>query len=122
MTTPVVGALVDFLADLFTLFDFLMGSSGETGTIVSLGEAGFLNFHAFLGGVAPVAYLRKVLHESQSVYQIVISRGMHANVVSLGDCIVFSKEVVNDNFGESTLLETRKVSVTSKVVIVLARS
>ncbi|GJS44314.1 hypothetical protein Tco_0569357 [Tanacetum coccineum] len=31
------------------------GSLAKTGTLVSLGEVGFLNFHAFLGGVAPVA-------------------------------------------------------------------
>nr|GEV83358.1 hypothetical protein [Tanacetum cinerariifolium] len=45
MTTPVVYALVDFL----------VGSLSEIDTVVSLGEAGFLNFHAFLGGVTPVA-------------------------------------------------------------------
>ncbi|GKE77021.1 hypothetical protein Tco_1543141, partial [Tanacetum coccineum] len=55
MTTPHVGVLVDYFAGFLTLFDFLVGSSGETGIVVSLGEASFLNFHAFFGGVAPVA-------------------------------------------------------------------
>nr|GFA77646.1 hypothetical protein [Tanacetum cinerariifolium] len=55
MTTPVVGALADFFTGLLTLFDFHVGSSGETETVVSLGEADFLNFPAFFGGVTPVA-------------------------------------------------------------------
>ncbi|GJZ02320.1 hypothetical protein Tco_0520281 [Tanacetum coccineum] len=99
MTTPPVGALVDFFSGLLTLFDFLIGSSGETGTVVSLGEAGFLNFHAFFGGVAP----------------IVISGGMHANLVSLGDCLVFGKEVMNDNFGESRVVQLVLLFVISVV-------
>ncbi|GKA68216.1 hypothetical protein Tco_0768133 [Tanacetum coccineum] len=99
MTTPAVGALADFLAGLLTLFDFLVGSSGETGTIVSLGKAGFLNYLAFFGGVTP----------------IVIPGGMHAYLVSPGDCFVFGKEVVNDNFGESRVVHLLLLFVTSIV-------
>nr|GEW01605.1 hypothetical protein [Tanacetum cinerariifolium] len=51
MTTPAVGALVDFLAGLLTLFDLFVGSLVEARAVVSLGEAGFLNFLAFLGGL-----------------------------------------------------------------------
>ncbi|GKB51187.1 hypothetical protein Tco_0901940 [Tanacetum coccineum] len=40
---------------------------------------------------------------------------MHANLVSLGDCLVFSKEVVNDNFGESRLVHLVLLFVTSVV-------
>nr|GEY52086.1 putative reverse transcriptase domain-containing protein [Tanacetum cinerariifolium] len=54
MTIPVVGASEDFLAGLLTLFDFLVGSSSEVRTLESLGEAGFLNFLAFLRGLPPV--------------------------------------------------------------------
>ncbi|GKA65788.1 hypothetical protein Tco_0765495, partial [Tanacetum coccineum] len=99
MTTPIVGTSKDFLAGLLTLFDFLVGSSGEAGIVESLGEADFLNFHAFLGGVTP----------------IVISGGMHANLVSLRDCFVFSKEVVNDNFGESRVVHLVLLFVSSVV-------
>ncbi|GJS34535.1 hypothetical protein Tco_0532917 [Tanacetum coccineum] len=100
MTTPVVDASEDFLAGLLIPFYFLVGSSGEAGTVVNLGEACFLNFCAFLRD------------ESQSVYQIVISGGMHDNLVSLGDCLVFSKEVVNDNFGESRVVHLVLLFVT----------
>nr|GEW38105.1 hypothetical protein [Tanacetum cinerariifolium] len=112
MKTTAVDASEDFLTGLLTLFDFLVGSSGEAGTLESLEEAGFLNFHAFLGGVTPVAYPRD---ESQSVHQIVISGGMHANLVSLGDYLVFSKELVNDNFGESMVVHLVVLFVTSVV-------
>nr|GFA37466.1 hypothetical protein [Tanacetum cinerariifolium] len=33
MTTPHAGALEDFFAGLFTLFDFFTGSLGDTGTV-----------------------------------------------------------------------------------------
>nr|GEY52512.1 retrovirus-related Pol polyprotein from transposon TNT 1-94 [Tanacetum cinerariifolium] len=53
--------------------------------------------------------------ESQSVYQIVISGGVHASLVSLGDCLVFSKEVMNDNFGESRVVYLFLLFMTSVV-------
>nr|GEY44808.1 hypothetical protein [Tanacetum cinerariifolium] len=68
-------------------------SSVESGTVVSLEEDSFLNFPTFLGGVAPVA--------KPSVNQIVIPEGVHPNLVSPGEYLVLSKEIVNDNFGES---------------------
>ncbi|GJR13078.1 hypothetical protein Tco_0795730 [Tanacetum coccineum] len=40
---------------------------------------------------------------------------MHANLVSLGDCLVFSKEVVNDNFGKSRVVHLVLIFVTSVV-------
>ncbi|GJT36411.1 hypothetical protein Tco_0926830 [Tanacetum coccineum] len=70
----------------------------EARTVESLGETGFLNFHAFLGG---------------------IFGGMHANLVSFGDCLVFSKEVVNDNFGESRVVHLVLLFVTSVVDLTL---
>ncbi|GJT49227.1 hypothetical protein Tco_0975384 [Tanacetum coccineum] len=111
MTTPHVSALVDFFAGLLILFDFLVGSSSETRTVVSLGEAGFMDFRAFFGGVAP----RRI----SNVYQIVISGGMHANLVSLGDCLIFGKEVVNDNFGKSRIIHLVLLFVTSVVNLVM---
>nr|GFB35222.1 hypothetical protein [Tanacetum cinerariifolium] len=64
-------------------------------------DVGFLNFHAFLGGVTPVAKPRE---KSYSVNQIVIPGGVHPDLVSPGECLVLSKEVVNDNFGESRVV------------------
>ncbi|GKE88799.1 hypothetical protein Tco_1566274, partial [Tanacetum coccineum] len=39
----------------------------------------------------------------------------HAYLVSLGDCLVFGKEVVNDNFGESRVVHLLLLFVTSVV-------
>ncbi|GJT10797.1 hypothetical protein Tco_0857839 [Tanacetum coccineum] len=103
MTTPVVGASVDFLAGLLTLFDFLMGSSGEAGT-VEFSRSKLLELSCLLR----MCY-------SCSIAKIVISGGMHANLVSLGDCLVFSKEVVNDNFGESRVVHLILLFVTSVI-------
>ncbi|GJV54121.1 hypothetical protein Tco_1449862 [Tanacetum coccineum] len=40
---------------------------------------------------------------------------MHANLVSLGDCLVFGKEVMNDNFGKSRVVHLVLLFVTSIV-------
>ncbi|GKD54793.1 hypothetical protein Tco_1288180, partial [Tanacetum coccineum] len=55
---------------------------------------------------------------SCSIAKIVIPVGMHANLASPGDCLVFGKEVVKDNFGESRVVHLFLLFVTSIVNLV----
>nr|GEZ58484.1 retrovirus-related Pol polyprotein from transposon TNT 1-94 [Tanacetum cinerariifolium] len=66
-------------------------------------------------GVVKLYFVRMEYDESLSVYQIIISGGMHANLISFGDCLVISNEVVNDNFGESRVVHLVLLFVTSVV-------